>query len=94
MENMWLTAESLGVGMHILTVFADSQVEAEVRRVLKIEPQMKIAFACGLGYHADPSVEDVRVRRDLEDFVHHNAFRQKGVAWSQELKEPPSEEKG
>lgn len=93
MENMWLTAESLGVGMHILTVFADSQVEAEMRTVLKIEPQMKIAFACGLGYPADPSVEYLRVRRDLEDFVHHNAFRQKGVPWTLKLKEQLPEEK-
>ncbi len=85
MENMWLTAESLGLGMHILTVFSDSHVEAEVRRVLKIEPQMKIAYACGLGYPADPTVDDVRVRRDLEEFVHHNAFRQKDVSWSLEL---------
>ncbi len=85
MENMWLTAESLGVGMHILTVFDDSHVESEVRRVLKIEPQMKIAFACGLGYPADPTVEYVRVRRDLDDLVHHNTFRQKDVPWSLEL---------
>jgi nitroreductase len=93
MENMWLTAESLGLGMHILTVFADSQVEAEVRRVLKIEPQMKIAYACSLGYPADPTIDTIRVRRDLEDFVHHNAFRQKGVPWTLELKERLSEER-
>jgi nitroreductase len=92
MENMWLTAESLGLGMHVLTVFSDSHVEAEVRRILKIEPQMKIAFACSLGYPADPTVEDVRVRRDLEDFVHHNAFGQKDVPWSLELKKVTQEE--
>jgi nitroreductase len=93
MENMWLTAESLGLGMHILTVFSDSQVEAEVRRVLKIEPQMKIAFACSLGYPADPTVEGVRVRRDLEDFVHHNAFGRKDVPWSLELTKESREER-
>jgi len=86
MENMWLTAESLSLGMHILTVFSDSRVEAEVRRVLKIEPQMKVAFACSLGYPADPIVEGVRVRRDLEDFVHHNTFGHKDVPWSLELR--------
>jgi len=90
MENMWLTAESLGLGMHILTVFADSQVEAEVRRVLKIEPQMKIAFACGLGYPADSIVDHVRVRRDLEDLVHHNEFRQQDVLWTTELEKDVS----
>jgi nitroreductase len=90
MENMWLTAESPGVGMHVLTVFADSDVEAEICSVLKIEPQMKIAFACGLGYAADPSVEDARVRRDLEDFVHHNEFRKKDVLWTIELEKDVS----
>jgi nitroreductase len=91
MENMWLTAESLGLGMHVLTVFGDSHVESEVRRVLKIEPQMKIAFACTLGYPADPTAEGVHVRRDLEDFVHHNAFGQKDVLWSLELEKRSSQ---
>jgi nitroreductase len=92
MENMWLTAESLGLGMHILTVFSDSEVEAEVRRVLKIGSQMKIAFACSLGYLADTAFEGVHVRRDLEDFVHHNAFGKKDVEWSLELQNYPQEE--
>lgn len=85
MENMWLTAESLGLGMHILTVFSDGNVETEVRRVLAIAPQMKIAFACGLGHPAERPAESVRVRRDLEDFVHHNGFGHKDVQWSLEL---------
>jgi hypothetical protein len=43
---------------------------------------MKIAFACSLGYPADPAAPYVRVRRDLEDFVHHNQFGHKDVLWS------------
>jgi nitroreductase len=85
MENMWLTSESLGLGMHVLSVFSDSDVEKEVRRVLSIDKQMKIAFACSLGYPAEQPVEPIRVRRDLEDFVHHNTFGHKDVAWSREL---------
>jgi nitroreductase len=87
MENMWLVAESLGLGMHVLTVFSDSAVEIEIRRVLKIDTKMKLAFACSLGYSADPLAKGVRVRRDLEDFVHHNDFGHKDVLWSRALKE-------
>ena len=85
MENMWLTSESLGLGMHILTVFSDSPVDAEVRELLKIKSPMKIAFACSLGHPAEPIIENVHVRRDLDDFVHHNTFGHKDVQWSLEL---------
>jgi nitroreductase len=82
MENMWLMSEALGLGMHVLTVFSDGPVEREVERVLDIPPLTKIAFACSLGYPADPAAPYVRVRRDLEDFVHHNQFGHKDVLWS------------
>jgi len=81
MENMWLTAEELGIGMHVLTVFSDSAVEKEVVKTLHIPPPMKIAFACALGYAAEPSGRYVRVRRDLEGFVHHNRFGHKDILW-------------
>jgi nitroreductase len=82
MENMWLTAEDLGIGMHILTVFSDSTVEKEVMKTLHIPPPMKIAFACALGYAVEPSDRYVRVRRDLETFVHHNRFGRRDILWS------------
>ena len=82
MENMWLMSEALGLGMHVLTVFSDGPVEREVERVLDIPAPMKIAFACSLGYPADATAPYVRVRRDLEDFVHHNQFGHKDVLWS------------
>jgi nitroreductase len=82
MENMWLMSESQGLGMHILTVFSEGTVEKEVQRVLRIPPLMKIAFACSLGYPAGPADPYLRVRRDLEDFVHHNLFDHKDVLWS------------
>jgi nitroreductase len=81
MENMWLMAEELGIGMHVLTVFSDSAVEKEVVKTLHIPPPMKIAFACALGYAAEPSSRYVRVRRDLEEFVHHNRFGHKDILW-------------
>jgi nitroreductase len=82
MENMWLMSESLGIGFHVLTVFGNGQVEKQVRSVLHIPPHMKIAFACALGYPREPSENTPRVRREIEDFVHHNRFGVKDTIWS------------
>jgi len=81
MKNMLLMVEELGIGMHIFTAFGDSAVEKEVVKTLHIPPPMKIAFACALGYAAEHSVRYVRVRRDLEGFVHHNRFGHKDILW-------------
>lgn len=81
MENMWLMSESLGIGFHVLTVFGDGQVEKQVRKILHIPPHMKIAFACALGYPCASDTATPRVRRDIEDFVHHNRFGAKDIVW-------------
>lgn len=82
LENMWLMSESLGIGFHVLTVFSDSPVEARVKNVLKVPSHMRIAFACSLGYPVNPKIVNPRVRRDIEDFVHHNQFGQRDVVWT------------
>jgi nitroreductase len=82
MENMWLTAEDLGIGMHVLTVFSDSVVDEKVKSTLHIPTHMKIAFACTLGYPAETSSQYVRVRRNIEDFVHHNQFGRRDILWT------------
>lgn len=75
MENMWLMTEALGIGFRVLTVFSDSPVEREVKKVLHAPARMKVGFACALGYPVQPaSSPHLRVRRDLEDFVHYNEF--------------------
>jgi hypothetical protein len=43
---------------------------------------MKIAFACALGYSSKSTSGLARVRRDIEDFVHHNRFGAKDIIWS------------
>jgi nitroreductase len=85
LENMWLMSESLGIGFHVITVFADVQVEAQVRDILDIPTNMKVAFACALGYPKDPFVGSPRVRRDIEHFVHHNRFGVKDIPWAPPL---------
>jgi nitroreductase len=82
LENMWLMSESLGIGFHVLTVFGDGPVEKQVKSVLKVPEPMKVAFACSLGYPATSQPHYPRVRRGIEDFVHHNKFGRKDIAWS------------
>jgi nitroreductase len=40
MENMWLMAQSLGIGMQIMSVFSGTSVEEEVKRMLAIHNYM------------------------------------------------------
>jgi nitroreductase len=78
MENMWLMAQSLGISVHILSVFSGNAVEKEVKRILDIPQNMKIAFAARLGYPISKPTRHLRVRRDIETFLHHNQFGNSG----------------
>ncbi len=72
LENMWLTASSLGIGFHVVSSLGTEEVEAEVKRILHIPASLRTAFACRLGYPAAPAASGVRVRREVEDFAFHN----------------------
>jgi len=73
MENMWLVAQSLGLGFHIQSSFSANGVEPEVKRLLAVPDPWKIGFAVRLGY-PKTSPDYLRVRRDLADFAHRNRF--------------------
>jgi len=78
MQNMWLMAEALGIGLQIMSVFSGEPVENELRRILSIPDHMRIAFACRLGYPAQPPGRYVRVRREVPRFTHRNSFATTG----------------
>lgn len=78
MENMWLMAQSLGVNFHILSSFSAPPVEAEIKKLFGIPEYVKIAFTCRLGYPIGAS-KYLRVRREIEDFTHHNKYENKGI---------------
>ena len=73
MENMWLVAASHGIGFQIQSVLSNERVENEVKATLGAPEPLRIGFAVRLGY---PKTEDtyLRVRRDIDAFVHHNRF--------------------
>ena len=78
MENMWLMAQSLGISLQILSAFAAPPVEKQIKQVLSIPEQLKIAYTCRIGYPAGAS-KYFRVRRDVADFAHNNKYGNKGI---------------
>ncbi|MGA2574256.1 MAG: nitroreductase family protein [Candidatus Methanomethylicaceae archaeon] len=74
MENMWLAAQSLGLAFHVVSSLGEAPVEAEVKRLLQIPKNLRIAFGARLGYPTSVPRRQLRVRRDMEDFVHHNQY--------------------
>ena len=74
LENMWLTAHELGIGVHIISSFSSDYVEEELKEILNIPKHLKIAFGIRLGYPAPATEKYLRVRRDIEDFAHFNKY--------------------
>jgi nitroreductase len=81
LENMWLMAHFLGISFHVISILNKEPADREVKRVLEIPEHMKIAFGIRLGYA--PPAEDklLRVRRDVEEFTHHNRFGNRTGNW-------------
>jgi len=77
MENMWIMAASLGIGFQIMSVFSSESIEGELRQILNIPEYMKIAFTVRLGYPIYKESKYLRIRRNVEDFAHHNKFGSK-----------------
>jgi nitroreductase len=78
-ENMWLMAQSLGIAFHIMSTFGSGPAEEDIKKLLNIPVGLKIVFAIRLGYPAVPSGKTLRVRREVEDFSHHNHYGDKGI---------------
>lgn len=79
MENMWLMANSLGISFHIMSEFGEEPVESKTKRIIGIPGHMKIAYACRLGYPVSGKpYRSLRVRREVDDFIHHNRFGKRG----------------
>ena len=79
MENIWLAAQTLGISMQILSLSATVSVEKELKQILDIPDPLKIAYTIRLGHPLVPPAKSLRVRRDIEEFVHHNVYSQKGI---------------
>ncbi len=78
MENMWLMANSLGIDFHIVSSLSNGPMEKGIRKLLGIPENLMIAYSFRLGYAVYPH-KYLRVRRDVEDFTHHNKYGEKGI---------------
>ena len=78
MENMWLMANSLGVDFHIVSSLSNGPVEKGIRKLLLIPANLIIAYSFRLGY-AVKDTHYLRVRRNVDDFAHHNTYGKKGL---------------
>jgi nitroreductase len=78
MENMWLMATSLGISVRILSDFGDKLVDVQAKKILDIPDHMNVVYGLRLGYPISAISKVLRVRRDLEDFTHHNGYGNKG----------------
>ena len=75
MENMWLMANALNIHFHIISSLSAAPIEEEVKKMLKIPNNLKIAFTCRLGYDHDSTHKRyLRVRREIKDFASHNQY--------------------
>ncbi len=74
MQNMWLMAHSLGLGVHIVSSLASEESVIELRKILNFKLPWKIGFVVRLGYPPAKQQPYSRVRRDIKDFVHYNSF--------------------
>ena len=64
---------ALGIGVHIVSSLSGKKVAAEIAKLLNVPDKLRLAFSMRLGYPVTP-VHYLRVRRDRDDFVHHNGF--------------------
>jgi nitroreductase len=71
MENIWLMAQALGISVHIMSAFSGQETALQLKKILNIPDYLAIGFACKLGYPLAEAASQ-RVRRDREDFIHHN----------------------
>lgn len=73
MENMWLMANSLGIDFHIVSSLSNGSVGRNIKKLLNIPQELRIAYSFRLGYPVK-KMDSLRVRRDVEHFVHYNRY--------------------
>jgi hypothetical protein len=64
---------SLEIGFHVVSAISALPVTKEVMKLLNILKNLQIAYSACLDYAMGPA-KYPRVRRDINDFTHHNNF--------------------
>ena len=71
MQNLWLEAEALGLGVQIVSSLAYA---AALKEILGIPEDLRVAFSVRLGYPVQEPADYLRVRREVEDFTYYNRY--------------------
>ncbi len=71
MENIWLEAEGLGLGVQIVSLLAG---DAELKDILGIPDHLRVAYSVRLGYPVKQPEDYLRVRREVGDFTYFNRY--------------------
>ena len=71
MQNVWLQAEAVGLGVQIVSSLADA---ASLKEILGIPENLRVAYSVRLGYPMQEPADALRVRRDVEDFAYYNRY--------------------
>ena len=79
MENMWLMANSLGIDFHIVSSLSNGSLGKRIKKLLDIPEPLVIAYSFRLGY-AVKKYKYLRVRREVQLFMHHNGYMKKASA--------------
>jgi nitroreductase len=74
LENMWMSAQSLGISVQVLASLAGGDVEPALAKLLGIPDHMRVAFGCRLGHPLIDTVSESRVRREIGDFAYRNVY--------------------
>ena len=72
MQNLWLEAEAVGLGVQIVSSLADA---GSLKTILGIPEDLRVAFSVRLGYPVQEPADYLRVRRDVEDFTFFNRYK-------------------
>ena len=78
LENIWLEANALGINFHIVSSLAVDPAATEIKKILNVPDPWTVSLTIRLGY-TEELFDYMRVRRDIEDFVHHNQYDNKGL---------------
>ena len=65
--------------MCLMNILNDEKLENELKDILSIPDHLKFAYSCRLGYPSGKEEDYLRVRREVNDFAHHNRYGNKDL---------------
>lgn len=74
LQTAWLAAEALGLSMQVVSALAGADVATELKRLLDVPEHLEIAFGARLGHPLEAPPPGLRVRREVDEFIHYNGF--------------------